>query len=208
MIAHEGKSIILFVITMILIAVVFGWGFNLEAFRLVSVLLMLFLLFCINFFRDPEREIPVGDNLVLSPADGKVVDISQTAMGERKISLFLSVFDVHRNRSPINGQVTLVNYSKGRFLAAFKSQASEINEHNDVEIESEFGVVRVRQIAGLLARRIICHLNEGQEVKRGESLGFIRFGSRTELLIPKGTRIFVEVGDHVKGGSSVIGELT
>ena len=103
--------------------------------------------------------------------------------------------------------MTRVNYEKGSFLAAFKTEASEINEHNDVEIESEAGIVRVRQIAGILARRIICHLREGQEVKGGESLGFIRFGSRTDLILPASARLTVRVGDRVEGGSSVLGEL-
>ena len=207
MVAPEGRSTVLFVVVATLISAFVGWGVNVELFRLAAILFLVFLIFCLNFFRDPARKIPAGENLVLSPADGKVVDVSATDSGEKKVSLFLSVFDVHRNRTPVNGKVTRVNYEKGSFLAAFKTEASEINEHNDVEIESKAGIVRVRQIAGILARRIICHLREGQEVKGGESLGFIRFGSRTDLILPAAARLSVRVGDRVKGGSSVLGEL-
>ncbi|MEE2876411.1 MAG: phosphatidylserine decarboxylase [Candidatus Neomarinimicrobiota bacterium] len=207
MVAPEGKSIVSFVALSTLLSGSIGWGVDIELFRIATIFLLFFFLFCLNFFRDPEREIPTGDNLVLSPADGKIVDVSETPSGEKNISLFLSVFDVHRNRAPVKGKVTGVNYKKGSFLAAFKAKSSEINEHNDVHIQSETGTVRVRQIAGIIARRIICDLREGQEVRGGDSLGFIRFGSRTDLLLPATARLSVRVGDRVKGGSSVLGEL-
>ncbi len=205
--APEGRSTILFVLAAMFLSILIGWGINVELFRFIAILFLVFLIFCLNFFRDPARIIPTDENLVLSPADGKVVDISETSSGEKKVSLFLSVFDVHRNRTPVKGKVTCVNYEKGSFLAAFRTEASEINEHNDVEIESKTGIVKVRQIAGILARRIICHLCEGQEVKGGESLGFIRFGSRTDLILPPTARLSIRIGDRVKGGSSVLGEL-
>ena len=204
--APEGRSTILFVLAAMFLSILIGWGINVELFRFIAILFLVFLIFCLNFFRDPARIIPTDENLVLSPADGKVVDISETSSGEKKVSLFLSVFDVHRNRTPVKGKVTCVNYEKGSFLAAFRTEASEINEHNDVEIESKTGIVKVRQIAGILARRIICHLCEGQEVKGGESLGFIRFGSRTDLILPPTARLSIRIGDRVKGGSS-LGEL-
>ncbi|MBH31903.1 MAG: phosphatidylserine decarboxylase family protein [Candidatus Marinimicrobia bacterium] len=207
MVAPEGRTTILIVAVVALLSTLIGWGINIELFRFTAIILIVFLIFCLNFFRDPTRIIPNGENLVLSPADGKVVDVSETSSGEKKVSLFLSVFDVHRNRTPVRGKVTCINYEKGSFQAAFRTEASEINEHNDVEIDSNAGIVRVRQIAGILARRIICHLREGQEVKGGESLGFIRFGSRTDLILPPTARLFVQIGDRVKGGSSVLGEL-
>ena len=208
MVAPEGKSFIGAVAFVTLISASLAWGIGIAVFRLISLVLIVFLGFCFIFFRDPSRTIPVGDKIVLAPADGKVVDISQSENGEKKVSIFLSVFDVHRNRTPVNGLVTRVNYSKGKFLAAFNPDASEINEHTDVEIQSPGGIVRVRQIAGILARRIICHLKEGQQVSVGESLGFIRFGSRTDLVVPPGTSINVKIGDRVKSGSSIIGELS
>ena len=208
MVAPEGKSFIAAVALVTFISTSLAWGIGIVIFRLISLVLIVFLGFCFIFFRDPSRTIPFGDKIVLSPADGKVVDVSQSENGEKKVSIFLSVFDVHRNRTPVDGIVTRVKYSKGRFLAAFNPDSSEINEHTDVEIQSPGGIVRVRQIAGILARRIICHLKEGQQVSGGESLGFIRFGSRTDLVVPPGTSINVKVGDRVKSGSSIIGELS
>ena len=208
MVAPEGRTFIAAVGLVTLVSAYLAWGVGVNIFRFISLALMAFLGFCFIFFRDPSRTIPVGDKIVLAPADGKVVDISQSENGEKKVSIFLSVFDVHRNRTPVSGRVTRVNYSKGRFLAAFKPDASIINEHTDVEIQSLGGIVKVRQIAGILARRIICPLKEGQQVLGGESLGFIRFGSRTDLVVPPGTSINVKVGDRVKSGSSIIGELS
>ena len=208
MVAPEGKSFISTVMLVTFISASLAWGIGIVIFRLISLVLIVFLGFCFIFFRDPSRTIPVGDKIVLAPADGKVVDVSQSENGEKKVSIFLSVFDVHRNRTPVGGIVTRVHYSKGRFLAAFNPDSSEINEHTDVEIQSLGGIVKVRQIAGILARRIICHLKEGQQVLGGESLGFIRFGSRTDLVVPPGTSINVKVGDRVKSGSSIIGELS
>ena len=208
MVAPEGKSFIAVIALVTLISASLAWGIGIAIFRLISLVLIVFLGFCFIFFRDPSRTIPVGDKIVLAPADGKVVDVSQSENGEKKVSIFLSIFDVHRNRTPVDGLVTRVNYSKGKFLAAFNPDASEINEHTDVEIQSPGGIVRVRQIAGILARRIICHLKEGQQVSIGESLGFIRFGSRTDLVVPPGTSINVKIGDRVKSGSSIIGELS
>ena len=173
MVAPEGKSFISTVTLVTFISASLAWGIGIVIFRLISLVLIVFLGFCFIFFRDPSRTIPVGDKIVLAPADGKVVDVSQSENGEKKVSIFLSVFDVHRNRTPVDGIVTRVNYSKGRFLAAFNPDSSEINEHTDVEIQSRGGIVKVRQIAGILARRIICHLKEGQQVLGGEALGFI-----------------------------------
>tara|TARA_B100000029_G_scaffold112346_1_gene104500 strand:+ start:21391 stop:22017 length:627 start_codon:yes stop_codon:yes gene_type:complete len=207
MIAKEGRDIVFFVIFFMLIANLLWIIFKIDFFRLVTFFSLLTLIFFLQFFRDPKREVPIGRKLVLSPADGKIVDISYSESGERKISIFLSVFDAHRNRSPVKGKVISINYFKGSFLAAFNMEASEINEHNDIEIQSESGIVRVRQIAGLLARRIICNLSEGQNVLEGESIGFIRFGSRTDLFLPPETKIFVGLNDRLKAGSSIIGVL-
>ena len=119
MVAPEGKAIISTVALVTFISASLAWGIGIVIFRLISLVLIVFLGFCFIFFRDPSRTIPVGDKIVLAPADGKVVDVSQSENGEKKVSIFLSVFDVHRNRTPVNGIVTRVNYSKGQFLAAF-----------------------------------------------------------------------------------------
>jgi phosphatidylserine decarboxylase len=161
-------------------------------------------LFSLWFFRDPDREIPSGPGLVVSPADGTVVAVTEDPEGP-SVAIFLSVFNVHVNRSPIAGRVKDVSYRKGRFLAAFDERAGEMNERSEILVEGEDGAVRVRQIAGVLARRIICKVKPGDSLSAGERFGLIRFGSRTDLRLSPGATIAVKVGDKVRGGSSVIG---
>lgn len=167
--------------------------------------------FTIYFFRDPERKIPVGDNLMVSPADGKVVGIDSVEHvpfidgPAKRVSIFLSVFDVHINRSPIKGKVAYRNYMPGEFLAAFEPKASIKNEQNAVGIESSDGYrVLVKQIAGLIARRILCWKNPGEQISCGERFGLIRFGSRTEIYMPLDARIEVTLGQRVYGGATII----
>ncbi len=166
------------------------------------------------FFRDPQRTVPDGKNLVVSPADGKVVVVAE-AEEERflkgkakKISIFLNVFDVHVNRVPSTGRVLAITYQPGKFLAADKALASTENEQNAVFLETDSGHRMVFiQIAGLIARRIVCWTREGSQLERGERYGMIRFGSRTDIFLPLDTEIKVSLGDRVKGGTSVIGVL-
>jgi phosphatidylserine decarboxylase len=158
------------------------------------------------FFRDPERDIPAGPGTIVSPADGKVVSVVDAADGP-SVAIFLNVFDVHVNRAPIAGRVESVQYRKGRFLAAFHERAGEENERNEIVLASAAGSVRVRQIAGLIARRIVCRVKPGDSVRAGERFGLIRFGSRTDLRLPAGSRIRVRVGERVRGGATIIGEL-
>jgi phosphatidylserine decarboxylase len=164
----------------------------------------LLALFSIWFFRDPERTPPDLPGVVVSPADGKVVAVRCDEKGAF-LAIFLNVFDVHVNRSPIAGRVEKVSYREGRFLAAFDERAGEANERNDVVVVGEQGTVRVSQIAGLIARRIVCRVGPGDTLAAGERFGMIRFGSRTDLLLPAGSTLSVRVGQRVKGGETAVG---
>jgi phosphatidylserine decarboxylase len=158
------------------------------------------------FFRNPERRIPEGKNLIVSPADGKIVKISPISGGEQAISIFLNIFNVHVNRSPIAGEVVQVEYKRGKFKAAFDDEASQVNEQNIITIAGQGIRIVVRQIAGLIARRVVCWKKAGNSLQRGELFGLIRFGSRMDIVLPGHVKISVKVGDKVKGGSSIIGE--
>jgi len=156
------------------------------------------------FFRDPEREIPADEDLVLSPADGKVIELMPQPEGGVKIGIFLSVFNVHVNRLPVSGKVDDVAYRQGRFLAAWNTIASDENERCGVLIDTGRGKVRVVQVAGLIARRIICRLHPGEDARRGRRYGLIRFGSRVDTYLPAGPEALVKIGDSVRGGADVI----
>ena len=164
------------------------------------------LLFVLFFFRDPHRAYGGSDEgeVVLSPADGRVVQIREQG-DRRSLSIFLSVLDVHVNRSPGSGRVERVIYTPGRFQAAFRHGASFENERNAVTIHSALGPVTAVQIAGVLARRIVCTLKEGQEVRAGDRIGLIKFGSRMDVLVPLSVTWRVEVGSRVRAGVTVLG---
>lgn len=186
-------------------ALVVGW-FTQPAWAVIPVLLAIFFLW---FFRDPQREIPDGAGAVVSPADGKITDVSWvTVDGEKlaRISIFLSVFDVHVNRSPIAGVVREVRYRRGKFLNAMNEASAEENEQNAVRVEGDGQVVIFKQIAGLLARRIVFNPKVGDRLERGQRVGLIKFGSRTDILL-KAARLEVKVGDRVRGGASVLAYL-
>ena len=167
--------------------------------------------FFLWFFRDPQRTIPVGQGLIVSPGDGLVTETTSitTADGPRqRISIFLSVFDVHVNRSPIGGVLSRVHYQKGKFLNAMNPASAERNEQNSVTVRGE-GVdagfeVTFKQIAGLLARRIVFNHTQGQSVERGQRVGLIKFGSRVDVVLPASAALKVKVGERVKGGASVL----
>jgi len=164
------------------------------------VVLVVFVLF---FFRDPERRTPDGLGLVVSPADGRVTEIVRDRQGAR-VSIFLSVFNCHINRSPVSGTVREAVYTRGRFHPAWQGRASGENERNRLVIGSDTGDFGVTQVAGVLARRIVCTKRPGDAVGRGERIGLIRFGSRTDLMLPPGVEPLVSVGDRVKGGLTVM----
>ncbi|HQT46655.1 MAG TPA: phosphatidylserine decarboxylase [Acidocella sp.] len=178
---------------------------------------LLFTLFCFYFFRDPERVLPPRENVFVAPADGLVVSIepavppAELGMGETprmRVAIFLSVLDVHVNRAPIGGVVRKIAYHAGKFLSAAEDKASEENERNALLLALPGGQeVAVVQIAGLIARRILCEVAEGQTLKAGERFGIIRFGSRTDLYLPEGCVPLVAVGQRTIGGETVIAEL-
>jgi phosphatidylserine decarboxylase len=161
------------------------------------------------FFRDPDRVIPDAAGAVVSPADGKVTDVAPSQDGSRRtrISVFLSVFDVHVNRSPMEGVIRDAVYRKGKFLNAMGSDSAEQNEQNIVTLEGGGQILIFKQIAGLLARRIVFTKNVGEHVQRGERVGMIKFGSRVDVLLNASAKVQVKVGDRVKGGASVLAYL-
>jgi phosphatidylserine decarboxylase len=191
---------------MIAAAVLLGWLTS-PVWAIVPFLLALFFL---QFFRDPERAIPQEAGAVVSPGDGKVTDVSTVTVGNEKqtrISIFLSVFNVHVNRSPIAGVVRDVRYQRGKFLDARSPDCAELNEQNIVTVESGDQKVIFKQIAGLLARRIVFHPKIGDRLERGQRVGLIKFGSRVDVVFDSSARVSVKVGDRVKGGASVLAYL-
>ncbi len=166
--------------------------------------------FFLWFFRDPSRTIPTGPGLIVSPADGVVTEaewVETTAGGKLRVSIFLNVFDVHVNRCPIAGTVSLVELREGGFMNAMKPESVLANEQTLIQIDGDGYQVSFKQIAGLLARRIVCNLKEGDRVERGQRMGLIKFGSRCDVLMPAEAMLKVKVGARVAGGKSVLGAL-
>jgi phosphatidylserine decarboxylase len=206
-IAREGYLYVFSAAFLTLAAWLIGW---LELSAVFGILTVGFL----AFFRDPERIPPGGEGLILSPADGRVVNVVKVAMGplmeqaETRISIFLSPLDVHINRAPVAGNVDDVQYERGKFFAAYRDEASERNEQNALRlVDSQGRQVSVVQIAGVLARRIVCRVKKGDFLERGARFGMIMFGSRTDLYLPRGSRIDVAEGQRVKGGETIIGRF-
>jgi phosphatidylserine decarboxylase len=175
--------------------------------------LVLFLLglFVLYFFRDPERPIPSDASLIVSPADGHVVEIIDEPLDSRmghRVSIFLAVWDVHVQRAPVAGRIARVEYRPGKFMGAFRSRASQLNEQNVIYMDTAHGRVVFKQIAGAIARRVLFWKQEGSEVALGERVGMIRFGSRVDIWLPWEALITVRRGQMVKGGESVLGKWT
>lgn len=170
----------------------------------VPIALAVFVTF---FFRDPSRNAPSDPKLLVSPGDGKVVEVgaSPSDPSRNQVSIFLSLFDVHINRSPMTATIQSIRYTRGEFVPAYQEDAGSKNERNELElVEGDYRIL-VRQIAGVVARRIVCSKKEGDRVERGERFGLIQFGSRMEIVLPKDTEILVKVGDRVRGGETAIG---
>jgi phosphatidylserine decarboxylase len=187
-------------------ALLVGW-LTTPAWAVVPILLAAFFLW---FFRDPERVIPGDPDAVVSPADGKVTYVSTVVVDgkpRQRISIFLNVFNVHVNRSPVSGVIRGVRYQTGKYLNAMNALSAEQNEQNMVTVEGDGHTVIFKQIAGLLARRIVFTKKIGDRVERGERVGLIKFGSRVDVLLDASAEIGVKIGDHVKGGSSILAFL-
>jgi len=187
----------------IAVAVLVGW-LTMPVLAVIPLLLAAFFLW---FFRDPERQIPAVQGAIVSPADGKITDVSlieRNGEWQKRISIFLNVFNVHVNRSPITGIITSVQYKKGQFRNAMGAVSADLNEQNVVTVEGDAGTVVFKQIAGLLARRIVFTRKTGDQVARGERIGLIKFGSRVDVIFAADADMKVKVGDNVKGGSSLL----
>ena len=206
-IAREGFPLILSAAVLTILALAANW-------LLVAALFGAAMIALAGFFRDPERVIPAGEGLIVAPADGRVVSIADIvddrffAQAATRISIFLSPLDVHINRVPVAGRIAEIKYRAGKFLAAYKNEASRQNEQNALMIvdvqDRKLGVV---QIAGVLARRIVCKVNSGDNMDRGERFGMIMFGSRTDLYLPRGCRVEVAEGQRVRGGETIMGRF-
>mgnify|MGYP000392067803 FL=1 len=211
MIAPEGKIIIIPLLLFVLAGTGIQAYYPSEGLKWINLALAVLTLFSLYFFRDPQR-IPPNNNGFLSPADGKVVQIINVEDEEigpaKQISIFLSVFNVHRQRVPLSGKVISKNNNSGKFLAAFNHKASLDNEQTVVTFETENGKrYKIKQIAGLIARRILNYMEPENRVERGQRLGFIRFGSRVDIIVPPEFQIDVSLGDMVRGNQTIIGRF-
>ena len=192
----------------IVVPLLLAAGAAVLGFWWVAGFLLLLTLFMAFFFRDPKRVPPTDPDVVVSPADGKVTRITKGADSGTVVSIFLSPLDVHINRSPIPGKIVDVLYSPGKFLMATNEKASLVNEQNALTIQGEKITVVCKQIAGILARRIVCWKAEGDSLGLGERFGMIKFSSRTDVLLPANVRVTVKEGDRVRGGITVIGRIS
>jgi phosphatidylserine decarboxylase len=202
--AREGWLWVLTPLAAAVAAALLGWWY-------VALPLGLLAAFMAYFFRDPERRVPDDPSVVVSPADGRVTRVERLDPSDPQsptvVSIFLSPFDVHINRAPIAGEVTSVNYTKGKFMIATREEASVVNEQNSLTIRGERVTVVCKQIAGVLARRIVCWKRAGDRLRAGERFGLIKFGSRTDLILPAEVEVGLGVGERVRGGASVVGRL-
>lgn len=183
-----------------------GLAFLLHWYH-AAIVLVLLALFVFSFFRDPDRLIPVEPGAIVSPADGRVVVVTDEENAGRpgqRVSIFLAIWNVHVNRAPASGTIVKMDYRPGKFLAAMRERASFENEQNVFTLSTESGEMVFKQIAGLIARRVVSWKKQGEQVMRGERIGLVRFGSRVDVWLPKAAEILVKVGENVKGGASVI----
>ena len=176
-------------------------------YKPLFLIFLILLIFTLYFFRDPERVVPLGDDILVSPADGLITNISEYKEGKKsytKVSIFLSVFNVHIQRLPLSGQITKIDYIEGKFINATLDKASEENERLRLTLKSGSNVIYITQIAGLIARRIICYLKTNERVNQGERYGIIKFGSRVDIEFPNSYNLMVSIGQQCIGGETII----
>jgi len=206
--------IMLLIVTLLFVGIIILWFIYKKILLLIiGILLCLLLLFILYFFRDPNRQVPDENNIIVSPADGRIVEIKydqQLLSFDKKfikVAIYLSLWDVHINRIPMEGEIIFQKYSKGQFYPAYKSKASQNNESNLIGIKTRIGEVFVKQIAGIIARRIVSNINIGDNVYMGQRFGMIKFGSRVELFLPDDIKLTVSKGDVLRGGESIVGKF-
>jgi len=212
-IASEGYHIILAGIALLIIFAVLLLATGEKLFAYPFLATLIFSGFSMFFFRDPKRLPPQIRNVVLAPADGKIIALDKRIPTyfegyTSRLSIFLSMLDVHINRLPINGRVERVEYHRGKFTPAFREKASELNEHTIIELSGEKGRIGFCQRAGTIARRIVCNLNVGDDVEKGAKFGMIRFGSRVDIYMPKNVLIKASRGQRIRAGETIIAEFT
>jgi len=204
---RDGIPFVIVPIALAIICLALGLWF--IWFAVATVPLLLVAAFMVFFFRDPRRSIPLEPGIIVAPADGKVTIARQASAEnpESLVSIFLSPLDVHINRAPIEGEIVNISYKKGKFLMATKDESRLLNEQNSLTIQGPKLTVKCVQIAGVLARRIVCWKRRGERVKCGEQIGMIKFGSRTDVVMPANVEVIVSEGVHVRGGETIIGRI-
>jgi phosphatidylserine decarboxylase len=209
--APEGRKILSILLLITSALFLLGIFVKLPIFSILGGISSFLLVFSLNFFRDPDRKIPKGKNIIISPADGKVTNIQKVddidvGKDATLISIFLNVFSVHINRIPLDGKVISVKRKSGQFVSAYHHDASDVNEQVTTILDTSLGKIKVKQIAGIIARRILCHAVEGDSMALGSRLGFIMFGSRTDVILPPAVDVLVKENQRIKGIETIIGK--
>jgi phosphatidylserine decarboxylase len=205
----EGYKFAVAPIVLGIAALFLGW--HILALQIAAFVLLALGTFILYFFRDPERIIPSDDLTIVSPADGRVLEVVDEQFADRagkRITIFLAVWNVHVNRTPLAGKISRIEYRPGKFQMAMRKTASVENEQNVIYLDTAHGQIVFKQIAGMIARRVVLWKKAGDQVQRGERIGIVRFGSRMDVWLPLEAAISVKPGDHVAGGSSVLGRWT
>jgi phosphatidylserine decarboxylase len=211
--APDGIKVIIITTVLLFVFIITWYLYPVLPVKILTILVAIVFIFNFFFFRDPDRIIPPGENIIVAPADGKIIKIEEVEEPYyfkekvRCVSIFLSVFNVHVNRIPTDGVVSFLKYNKGKFLPAFADKASIDNEQSIIGIQHAKGKILFKQIAGIIARRVVYHLNENDQVNRGERFGLIRYGSRVDIFIPKNVILRVKLRDTVLAGETIIGEF-
>ena len=211
--AADGIKLILFTTILLILCIVLWYFYPVLPVKIITAVIAIVFVFNFFFFRDPDRKTPAGEDMIVSPADGKIIKIEEVEelyflkTKVRCVSIFMSVFNVHVNRIPADGVVSFLEYNKGKFLPAFADKASIDNEQSIIGIQHKKGKILFKQIAGLIARRVVYHLELNDSVQKGKRFGLIRYGSRVDIFIPENVKLSVKLNDKVYGGETIIGEF-